>query len=165
MLTIFCDEAGNSGENLLDADQPVYVLASNDFTTEEAVALLRHVQPPQSGEPKFKTLKKTNKGVDRLLAFLVDPLLVRDRIAVNVFHKRFMVVTKIVDLIFETLIHKAGGDLYVDGANIALSNMLHACMPAFCGDAATGAFLQAFVSLMRERTPRAAAAFSGPAAG
>jgi hypothetical protein len=119
MYTIYCDEAGNSGENLLDADQPVYVPASNDFTTTEASALLQHVQLPRSSEPKFKILKKNNKGVSRLLAFLADPLLTRERLAVSVFHKRFMIVTKIVDLIFETLIQQVGGDLYVNGANIA----------------------------------------------
>jgi len=32
---VYCDEAGNSGENLLDADQPAFVLASTDFGRSE----------------------------------------------------------------------------------------------------------------------------------
>ena len=31
---VFFDEAGNSGDNLLDKDQPVYVLASHNFNED-----------------------------------------------------------------------------------------------------------------------------------
>lgn len=69
------------------------------------------------------------------------------------FHKRFMVVTKMVDLIAESLFHELGEDLYKQGANIAMSNMLFYCMPAFCGMENTDRFLRSFVDLIRYRTP------------
>jgi hypothetical protein len=66
MSIIYCDESGNSGEELFDKDQPFFVLASNDFGRAEALTLLEHLRSHQSGEPKFKTLKKTVDGVRRL---------------------------------------------------------------------------------------------------
>lgn len=49
MSIIYCDEAGNTGANLLDPEQPVFVLASNDFSAEEAGNLLLHVLVEQRG--------------------------------------------------------------------------------------------------------------------
>lgn len=159
MATVFCDEAGNTGANLLDRTQPFFVLASNNFAAEEAEQLLDHVQLPQGSEPKFTTLKKSAAGVAKLIRFLSDLRLNRERVVADVFDKRFMVVTKLVDLVAETLIHQIGGDLYKDGANIAMSNMLHHCMPAFCGQDNTDRFLLSFVDLVRKRGPEHVAAY------
>jgi hypothetical protein len=159
MSMIFCDEAGNSGENLLDPTQPFFVLASNDFGLGEARALLAHVVSPQGGEPKFKTLKKTAAGVTRLTRFFSDPVLNRYHVVVDAYHKRYMVVTKLVDLIAETLAHQMGVDLYERGANLAMSNMLYCCMPAFCGKERTDVFLSSFVTMMRARTPESTAVY------
>ncbi len=149
MTTIFCDEAGNTGANLLDPDQPFFVLASNDFTNGEADALLEHVRSGQGGEPKFSVLRRRPEGLARVIRFLSDPRLNQDRVRIGVFHKRYMVVTKMVDLVAETLIHQIGGDLYERGGNIAMSNVLYYCMPTFCGEERTDAFIGAFVELIR----------------
>ncbi len=159
MSIIYCDEAGNSGENLLDKDQPFFVLASNDYGRSEARALLSHVRSAQGGEPKFRTLKKTADGIRRLTRFFSDPSLDKSRVVVDIYHKRFMVVTKLVDLIAETLFHEMGEDLYRRGANIAMSNMLYHCMPVFCGDQVTEHFLRTFVDLIRWRSEDHAKAF------
>lgn len=156
---IYCDEAGNSGENLLDKEQPFFVLASNDFSQSEAASLLEHVNSQQGGEPKFKTLKKTPDGIKRLTCLFADPRLNNCRVVVDVYHKRYMVVTKMVDLIAETIFHQSGEDLYQRGANIAMSNMLYYCMPTFCGEDNTDRFLQSFVDLMRNRTEASARVF------
>lgn len=159
MTTIYCDEAGNTGANLLDPEQPFFVLASNDFSEEESAALLDHVQSAQGAEPKFSTLRRTPDGIARLIRFLSDPRLNKDRVCIDVYHKRYMIVTKLVDLIAETLIHKIGGDLYERGGNIAMSNLLYYCMPAFCGQDRTDTFLQAFVDLIRHGPDQAKQAF------
>jgi hypothetical protein len=149
---IYCDEAGNSGQNLLDPEQPVFVLASTDFGVLESAELIQKVSSPQGGEPKFSTLKRTRDGQRRLGYLLTDPRLNKSRVVLTAFHKRYMIVTKMVDLIAETIFHQLGKDLYKRGANIAMSNMLYACMPVFCGGTTTDQFVQAFVDLMRFRT-------------
>lgn len=159
MTVIYCDESGNSGEKLIDKEQPFFVLASNDFGKLEALSLLEHVCSQQGGEPKFKTLKKSQDGIRRLTRLFADPRLNSSRVVVDVYHKRFMVVTKMVDLIAETLCYEMGEDLYKRGANIAMSNMLYYCMPVFCGEVSTSRFLQSFVDLMRNRVDENVAAF------
>ncbi len=159
MTIIYCDESGNSGERLIDGDQPFFILASNDYGAAEAQALLEHVRSAQAAEPKFKTLKKSPDGIRRMTHFLADPRLNRFRVIVNVFHKRFMVVTKLVDLVAETLAHNMGFDLYQRGANIAMANVLYCCMPVFCGKEPTDRFLQSFVDLIRYRTDAHARAY------
>lgn len=149
MTTIYCDEAGNTGANLLDPDQPFFVLASNDLSSGEAEALLEHVRSGQGGEPKFSVLRRRPEGVARIIQLLSDPRLNKDRVRIGVLHKRYMIVSKLVDLVAETLIHETGGDLYERGGNIAMANALYYCMPAFCGEERTTAFLQAFVDLIR----------------
>ena len=144
---------------MLDKDQPVFVLASNDYSGDEATDLLEHVRSAQGAEPKFTALKKSSAGVAKLIRLLSDHRLNKDRVVVNVFHKKFMVVTKLVDLIAETLIHDIGGDLYEGGANIAMSNMLFCCTPVFCGEENTDLFLSSFVELVRKREAEHVAAF------
>lgn len=153
MSTIYCDEAGNSGESLLlDKEQPYFVLASNDYSHAEALELLELVRSSQGGEPKFKTLRKSADGINRLIRLLTDPRINQTRIFVDMYHKRYMVFTKMVDLALETQMHEDGIDLYEKGGNIAMANMLHACMPVFCGEQATEIFLSAFVELVRHKT-------------
>lgn len=151
MTIIFCDEAGNTGEHLLDPNQRGFVLASNDFSEEEASTLLGHVRSSQGGEAKIATLKKTNAGIDRLGALLHDPRLNGTRIATLIFDKKFMVYTKLVDLIMETLMHEAGQDIYEMGANLSLSNLLYYSTPILCHEAQADIMLQAFVHLLRKR--------------
>lgn len=150
--TIYADETGNSGEHLLDPEQPIFALASNDFGAQEAAELLTHVAVQKGSEPKFSTLKKTAAGEARLAKLLSDPRLNKTRVMVDWMHKPYMVVTKMVDLVMETLYHNDGGDLYENAANVALSNMLFYCMPAFCGQQPTDRFLSAFARLIWKRS-------------
>ena len=110
------DEAGNSGGNLLDPEQPTFVLASVHLSDEETNALL----PPRAGEYKFATLKRSAPGREAILDFLNSPILTEDRYLVSGFHKKFMAVTKMVDMLVEPLTHRDGINLYERGANIGL---------------------------------------------
>lgn len=151
---IYFDENGNTGERLLDADQPLFVLASNDYSKGEAGELVRGLLSQGAAEAKFKTLKKTPAGRARLARLLVDPRFNASRIAAFVIDKRFMVFTKLVDSVMETLLYEATGeDLYKRGANLATANMMYYVVPAFCGEAATSEMLDAFVQLLRRRAP------------
>ena len=87
MTIIYCDESGNSGERLTDAEQPFFVLASNDFSRSEALDLLGHDRSTHGGEPKFSVLKKTGKGTLRLTKLFSDPRLNNSRVVADVYHK------------------------------------------------------------------------------
>ncbi len=110
-IPIAFDESGNTGADLLNTDQSVFVLASVCYTEEEAHQLLDLVFTPQTREAKFKRLKKSRAGERRVISFLQSEFVTAERVKINVFHKRYMVVTKIVDILIETIAHRDGIDL------------------------------------------------------
>jgi hypothetical protein len=148
---VYFDEAGNTGAALLDKTQPVFVLSSLDYSDREATELLAGVESSQGAEAKFTSLKKSERGRKKLIDFFTQPLLVPERVKTTVFHKQYMVVTKAVDIIVETLAHKDGVDLYERGGNIALAN-LHFCVtPVYCGRERFLQFLESFVAMIRNK--------------
>lgn len=149
---VVIDESGNTGSDLLSPEQPVFALASTAISVTEAEELLSRIRTPQTQEVKFSKLKKTPSGRRRILEFLRAPGLTKTDMKITFFHKRFLIVTKVVDLLVETMAHGDGIDLYRDGANLALSNLHFFCMPTFCGKAPTEVFLRSFLSMIREQT-------------
>lgn len=156
---VYFDEAGNTGAALLDANQPVFVLASADFTRAEADELLSLVRTPQTQEVKFTTLRRSPAGRRRVLEFLASPLLAPERVKVSVDHKRYMAMCKAVDIIEETLAFRDGLDLYERGANIAIANLHYYVTPVFCGEERFQQFLSSFVEMVRTPTEQTKAAF------
>jgi len=59
-----------------------------------------------------------------------------------------MVVTKIVDLLIETFAHEIGHDLYAQGENIALTNLLYFAGPTFIGRTRFDKLLASFVEML-----------------
>lgn len=150
--TVYCDEAGNSGPALLDPQQPVFILASHNYSEDEAKELLQVAISDQGGEPKFSTLRKSNAGTKRLIDFINQLGLSPERIVSTVVHKEYLIVTKIVDAIVEHMAHRDGIDLYERGANIALANLHYYATRTFCNPKAFSGMLQGFVKMIREPT-------------
>jgi uncharacterized protein DUF3800 len=159
MPEIALDEAGNTGADLLSSQQPIFVLASVSLSRDEADEILAGIRTPQAREMKFKQLKKSEAGQRRVIQCISSSKLTGDNVKITVVHKRFMIVAKVVDLLFETVVHRDGIDLHKDGANIALSNMHFYCMPTFCGEEWAETFLRRFVDMIRWRTPKSVQRF------
>ena len=103
-----------------------------------------------SGRPKqqqmvldFMTHLRDNPGVVKLAAA----------------HKRFALVCKSVDLLVETAAHEDGIDVYDQGFNLALANIVYWTMPVFGGEAFFSEFLRRLQIMIRKRTPEAYASF------
>lgn len=154
------DETGNTGQHLLDPAQPVFVLASvhvDDATAEQLASTLRSTQMP---EAKFITLKGSSPGRKRILEFLREPLIGNAaHVKAALYHKSFMVTTKIVDILMETLAHEMDFDLYQDGANLALANLLHTVTPEFCGAAAFAELQRGFIAMCKGKSQETVEAF------
>lgn len=146
------DEAGNTGADLLNADQPVFALASISLTSTQAADLLATIRTPQSRELKFSTLKRTEPGRRRLTRVLESPILTQDNVAVSLYHKRFVAMAKLVDLLIEPTAHQYGVNFLERGFNISYCNLLHTCLPVFFGAESVDRLLAAFIGMFRERT-------------
>ncbi|TOH24513.1 DUF3800 domain-containing protein, partial [Vibrio parahaemolyticus] len=99
--TIYLDESGNTGSNILDDNQPVFTLASCKFDEKQATKLLETLQSKSPKEAHFKVLKRRKAGQDGVVRLLKHSLVNESNISVEIFHKRYMVITKIVDLLIE----------------------------------------------------------------
>lgn len=149
-LVVF-DETGNTGQNLVDPIQPVFVLASVHLDDEEIKELMQILRPKRGQEVHFKSFSKSDSGKTRILRFCQSDLISSDKIKLSVIHKDYMVITKMVDLLIENLCYETGFDLYKNGANIALSNTYYMCIPTFCGKENFQIFLERFVNMIRNK--------------
>jgi hypothetical protein len=158
--TVAFDESGNTGQDLLNPTQPQFVLASARFSPNEERELLS-IFGRRQGELSFSGLHDRPRGRAQILDFLKSPSITNTNVKLAAAHKRFSVVTKIVDLLIEPLADERTVDLYARGQNIAMANVLYLCTPAICGAGLFDRWLGAFVAMIREKTNAAINDFYG----
>lgn len=159
IATIYLDESGNTGHNIVDGNQPIFTLSGCKYSNGEAEKLLALTGSKSPLEAHFKNLKRRQSGQDGIVRLMSHRLINEDRVKVELFHKSFMVTTKIVDLLIEHMLHLDGHDLYLNGANIGLSNMWFYCMPMFCGQDRVQAMYKSFVNMIKEQSEETIDAF------
>jgi hypothetical protein len=122
------DEAGNTGENLLDADQPVYALVAVDLDLEAAEsATTAALGRTQMQELKFARLRQSGGGRRNILQLLDDLALAEEQAAAWVADKAWMLVAKLVDELVEARMLAAGRamDWYQSGEARAMAETLY----------------------------------------
>lgn len=152
IATIFLDESGNTGSNIIDENQPMFTLSACKYTEQEAIKLLELTESRSPIEAHFKQLKRRKTGQDGIVRLMRHSLISSERVRVELYHKRFMVTTKIIDILIEHMMHLNGQDLYLNGANIALSNMWFHCFPTFCGEENVRVMHSSFVKMIKEQS-------------
>lgn len=126
LIMIFFDEAGNSGDNLLDPSQPIFTLLSHDFGEKEAQLLLDPIRRASNAkELHFKNLKKYPKTRKAILECINHELIMPDRVYYFTSLKEFMIVAHIVDQLIELVLYDDGVDIYKGGTNLSTANMLY----------------------------------------
>lgn len=121
--TIYFDESGNTGQDLLNPDQNIFVLASVKFTKEQSNSLKKIFD--QDEELHFVKLKNSQKGRSQIEMFLNHTLIDENNIMLSFSDKHYMTVTQIVDQLIEPILFNEGKDLYRNGMNIVFSNLLY----------------------------------------
>lgn len=148
--TVAFDEAGNTGNDLLNPQQPVFTLASIDLPRHVAEAIV----PPGNRELHFKSARRSGPGRAAILKVLTDDRLTPATVRSFAVHKPFTVVAKMVDVLVEPLAATHDYDMYAEGGHRALSNLLFAILPTMAGTDETATLYQAFVSMCRESNLR-----------
>ena len=153
------DESGNSGQNLLDAQQPVFVLAAVHLGDADA-SRLASMLAGGADEAHYTRMRKRPGGQERILQVVGDSALAPDSVRVSALHKPFMAVAKLVDLLLEPIVAAAGRDLYADGSHLELSNMLFALGPDAC-PRSWQPLMESFVRFVWRGTSEGATRLSG----
>lgn len=124
--TIYFDESGQTGEKLLDADQPFFSIGSTDLTQQEASALLAAHFPTYNGdELKFRKLFRRPSGRRALLSFAGAVSQLEGRLFCYFVDKRFAMLVKMVDWLIEPLTSDRGYDWYKGDFGRRFCNMFY----------------------------------------
>jgi hypothetical protein len=152
-LIIYLDECGYTGEDLLNSEQPIFTLATINFSETRCKELkYDFFKPVSASELKHKKIAKYPSQQNMAINFINLMKEHRDHVKLLSVHKEYSLVTLMVDILVETCAHKDGFDLYNQGANIAMSNLFYYCIPAFGGDAFFKSLLRNFQQMIRERS-------------
>lgn len=150
--TIYFDESGFTGYNLLDDNQPIFVIASSDISPEISEAALCASFPRYQG-PEFKfsniwgTRSKT--GLVELARRISD---IEPKPFLWMVEKKFAVLTKIVDFLVEPYMTDAGYDFYSDGFCWKYSNYIHFGLRQFGSSELFDALVSAYQRFSRDPT-------------
>src|SRR5690242_20426062 len=122
--SLFLDESGYTGADLLNPDQPQFCVASTTIDDVRAIEMLRHSFPHYSADEfKFGTIWRRAKHRRGLvdLSKLLGPI--AEEIFVYRIDKKFCALTKLVDFLVEPPAHAAGFNFYANGYAPRYCNM------------------------------------------
>jgi hypothetical protein len=147
---VYADETHNTGENLVDDDQPVFAVGGANLPNDLACDLVGQVKrsrPQGAGEPKYQALSRRPAGKATLLSVLSQ--LPDGAAKVVIANKRYMTVSKIVDLMAEPMMYESGYNMLADGSAKALAHFVFFFGPRQHNKHAFDAVLRSFIGVMR----------------
>ncbi len=152
-MEIYLDECGYTGEDLINPEQPVFTLASINFTEEKSLELKeRFFGSVKAKELKHNLLVKYPKQQNLIIDFLGYMSHQREHMKLLSVCKPYSLVCHLVDILVENSAYEDGIDLYDRGLNIALANLYFYCLPAFGGKEFFDKLSQQFQKMLRMRT-------------
>ncbi len=151
MTRICLDECGYTGDDLMDSEQPIFVIATHSYSEDECAAFKRDffsaVKAPELKHSSLQGRAVHQQSMVRFLGFLVaNP----GRVRVALAHKQFALTGKLVDLIIEPIAHRDGINLYADGAGAALTTLFFNVLQT-AGSTTLKELLTCFQRLVRRR--------------
>jgi len=148
--TIYIDEAGNTGQDLLNNDQKVFILASNNFLENEIEELLSLFERKE--ELHFVKLKNSSPGRSQIIQLLNHPLITEDHVQGFTADKAYVATGHIVDRLIEPVYYDRGIDLYKGGKNIIILNYIYHFGEGGIWDLSIfRRFLNLFISMVRKK--------------
>lgn len=149
-IKIYFDEAGNTGPDLMNTDQPVYVLAANIYNENEARALLGDFKL-QNGEAKFKNLKRSNSGQKKITDFIRKVVENPGKVKIQAIHKKFMLLSSILNYVVEPLYYEHGLNYTANKQHIGIANFMWYGIQLSYGVDTFNRFLASFIELIKNR--------------
>lgn len=157
-VEISCDESGSEGQKLIGGNTDVFAHASvrmNMTAAVECVRGMRERAPSPALEYKaFLILRPKHRGALVWLLGESGPLL--GKAAVHLIDKRFLVVSKVVDLLFEDAVYAPSLGLYQSPRAKAMAGTLYREGPRVFGPGRWESVLVACNDLLRTRNGREA---------
>lgn len=147
---IYFDEAGYTGADLLNREQPYFCLASACYTDDELNKIksdIGHVTT--NAELHFKKLHKSEKGRNLLKKIFTHPLVDKKHVVLGFADKRYCIYAQIVDKLIESYMFDMGYNLYESKQSLLMTNCLYSFAVLHTNQQLVLAFEEAFVNMMR----------------
>jgi len=131
MKTMYMDESGYTGVDLLNKEQPFQGALSLKIEEKIAQKLVNEYFPKrQSKELKHKILSKKKANWEKLLA--IQKILIDEFDGYTyVCNKKFLLILLFLDTCVEPFWYKRGVNFYENGQNYALASLLYYLAPTF----------------------------------
>ena len=133
MTIIFMDEGGYTHENLMDAEQPFFTLATLYCSEQECQDYVdRFFDNISPIELKYKKLMR-RKRYDPILKFLEEIAKSPELVKIWACRKRYELTKRIVQFLVVPAAKQAGVDLRIKGQDLALTNGMYNILPDLAG--------------------------------
>jgi len=124
-VTLYFDESGFTGENLLCEDQQTFAYASVNIVAEEAQLIVDKIIDKykiQNAELKGVKLIRKSRGKKAILEILEE---IKDKIKISVHHKKFALTAHFFEYVFEPVLAKKSLIFYQQDFHKYISNALY----------------------------------------
>jgi hypothetical protein len=152
MEKIYIDESGNTGQDLLNSDQKVFVLASNNFSDSELEFFSTLFD--KKNEIHFKKLKNSGSGRRSIINFLNHERITEKNIICSTAHKEYCTVGQVVDQLMEPVLFDKGFDIYKQGQIRSLISFIFHFDIFFWDKTLFKKRLFTFVEMIRKKTEK-----------
>lgn len=159
--SVYVDESGYTGPDLLNADQRVHAVAAVRCTKEEAQDIVaRHFGAVKATELKLGSLVRRATYRRSLVAAMLE--VAKDQAAVGyVYCKRYALWLHLLDDCVEPYCHRIGAPFYENGWNRSFASLLFTTTPRFWGSAETDEILKSYQKAARSKDKADVSAFLG----
>lgn len=145
---LYFDEAGYTGADLVNKEQPYFVLASVRFTDAELDILRSDLQLGPK-ELHFKKMYGNEEGRKTIEKILSHPLLDKEHVKLGAVNKRYCIYAQMVNILYEEYCHEQGMDLYHNKVNICMADVLYSFATIHENQNLIKDFEDTFVSMVR----------------
>ncbi len=146
---IYCDEAGFTGNNLLDTDQPFFAFATIAINSGEATAVVERAIKDygiNGKELKGKDLLQFNRG-RQVISYVLEAC--AQQSLISAWHKRYSLAGKFFEHLIEPVIADQNSLFYSVGLHRFISNILY--FESVMDEKKAEATLKAFQALIRAK--------------
>lgn len=148
MVTIFMDESGYTGEDLMNPAQPFFTLATIRCSEQECQAYkARFFSKVKAPELKHKTLIEGRRQT-LILEFLKELSKTPELVKINITDKRYALTHNIIQYVVKPAAMKASIDLRIKGRDYALTYFMYTVLPKLAGQGFFEDLLRRFQRMM-----------------
>jgi hypothetical protein len=151
MAVIYFDEAGNTGADLMNKEQTIYVLSSSRISEHESGKIINNYFG--SKDIHFKKLKNNRNNQQQIVRLLTEnkEILIENTRSCF-YHKKFLILCQMLNYFYEPQLYVDGIEYYDEGMNIAHANYFYICSYSFCGEQIMDNILYCFMNMVRIQT-------------